>query len=121
MVGRGFCFGGGVVSADGDMEASQTREYCAAKSAAHRAARLGPSATMKPSLQDDKAKNMRSSATIRLSLQDDNLIDEGHRNGWDHDLGGGGIRIKFKITNKVKGNGPFGCAQGKQACPFRTG
>jgi hypothetical protein len=37
MVGRGFCVSGSL-SAD-DKEASQTREYCAAESAAHRAAR----------------------------------------------------------------------------------
>jgi hypothetical protein len=43
------------MAADGDMEASQARDYCAAKSAAHRAARSDPSATIKLSLQDGNA------------------------------------------------------------------
>jgi hypothetical protein len=46
VVGGGFCVW--AVSADGNREASQTRDYCAAKSAARRAARSGP-------LGDDKA------------------------------------------------------------------
>ena len=53
VVGGGFSFFWGL-SADGNKEASRTRDYCAAKSAAHRAARTGPSATIKLSLQDDK-------------------------------------------------------------------
>jgi hypothetical protein len=60
------------------MEASQTRDYCAAKGAAHRAARPGPSATIELSLQDDKSfspqKEGGPSATIELSLQDDKSL-----------------------------------------------
>jgi hypothetical protein len=32
-----------LLTADGDREASQTRDYCVATGATHRAARLGPS------------------------------------------------------------------------------
>jgi hypothetical protein len=55
VVGGCFCVWGAWWAVRGDKEASQTRDYCAAKSAARRAARSGPSATIKPSLRDDNS------------------------------------------------------------------
>jgi hypothetical protein len=74
---------GALLPTDRDMEASQTRDYCAAKGAAHRAARPGPSATIELSLQDDKSLSLPKkeggpSAAVGLALRDDNVIGGGH-------------------------------------------